>query len=166
MFGSRAVASWVAGILVIVLATACGPSPSPESAALATVIRGAQTAELNVDTMLDLQAELAKYYVGTLLARKVTQYQNAINAKVQAGGGDRIGGVKKLDLKDVKVSGATANLKAEVTVWFKSAQFRDQPVISQPAFTNVIDLDLHLVKDGGTWKIDQEHSQFAPGGGP
>jgi hypothetical protein len=34
------------------------------------------------------------------------------------------------------------------------------------AATNVIDLDTHLVKDGGTWKIDREHSQFAPGGGP
>jgi hypothetical protein len=166
MFGSSAVASWVAAILVIVLATACSQTPSPESAALAAVIRGAQTAELNVDTMLDLQAELARYYVGTLLGRKVTQYQNALRGKVQAGAGDRIGGVRKLDLKDVQVSGGTAKVKAEVTVWFKTAQFRDQPVTSQPAFTNVIDLDLHLVKNGGTWKIDQEHSQFAPGGGP
>lgn len=166
MFGSRAVASWVAAILVIGLATACGPSPSPESVALATVIRGAQTAELNVDTVPELQAELAKYYVGTLLARKVAQYQNAINAKVQAGGGDRIGGVRRLDLKDVQVSGATATVKAEVTVWFKTAQFRDQPATNHPAFTNVIDLDLHLLKDGSTWKIEQEHSQFAPGGGP
>jgi hypothetical protein len=37
---------------------------------------------------------------------------------------------------------------------------------SQPAETNVIDLDLHLVKDGGGWKIDQEHWRSAPGGGP
>jgi hypothetical protein len=152
--------------VLIVLATACGPAPSPESAAITDVIRGAQTAELNVGTASDVQTELAKYYVGTLLARKVTQYQIGIRGKVQAGAGDRIGGVKKLDLKDIQVSGGTANVKAEVTVWFKTAQFREQPVTSQPAFTNVIDLDLHLVKDGGTWKIDQEHSRFAPGGGP
>jgi hypothetical protein len=152
--------------VTMALAAGCGPSPSPESAELATVIRGAQSAELNVDTMRDLQAELARYYVGTLLARKVTQYQNAINAKFQAGAGDRIGGVRKLDLKDVQISGATANVKAEVTVWFKTAQFRDQPVTSRPASTNVIDLDLHLIKEGGTWRIDQERSRFALGGGP
>ena len=39
-----------------------------KSAALAIPIRGAQTAELNLDTGSDVQAELAKYYVGTLLA--------------------------------------------------------------------------------------------------
>jgi hypothetical protein len=54
-----------------------------------------------------------------------------------------------------------------VTVWFKTAQFWYQPVTSQPrAATNIIDIDLYRVKDGGAWKIDQEQWQFAPGGGP
>lgn len=185
----RAVAALVAATVAIVLATAWSEKASPEAAALADVIRGAETAELNLETVpagyhgpgssaelmqpvLDhVPTELAKYYVGTLLARKVTQHQNGIRQMAEAGGGGRIGGVKTLALRIVRVSGATAIISAEVTVWFRSAQFWYQPITSQaetsqPAETNVIDLDLHLVKDGGTWKIDQEHSQFAPGGGP
>jgi hypothetical protein len=179
-------ATWVAATVAMVLASASSGRPSPEEPALADVIRGAQTAELNLETVpagyhgpsssaevlqpaLDhVQRELTKYYVGTVLARKVTQHQNGIRQMAEAGGGGHIGGVKTLALRDVRVSGATASVSAEVTVWFKSAQFWYQPIPSQaePAETNVIDLDLHLVKDGGTWKIDQEHWQFAPGGGP
>ena len=189
MTGPPAVASWVAATVAIVLASACTGRPSPEEAALADVIRGAQTAELNLEIVpagylgpgsstelmqpvLDhVPTELTKYYVGTLLARKVTQQQNAIRQMAEAGGGGRIGGVKTLALKDVRVSGATASVRAEVTVWFRSAQFwyqsiTSQAVTSQPAETNVIDLDLHLVKDGGSWKIDQEQWRFVPGGGP
>jgi hypothetical protein len=184
MSGPRAVATWVAATVAIVLVTACSEKPTPEAAALADVIRGAQTAELNLETvpagyhgpgssaesmqpvLVQVPTQLAKYYVGALLARKVTQHQKGIGQMAAAGGGGRIGGVKTLALKDIRVSDATATVRAEVTVWFKSAQFWDQPVSSQPAETNVIDLDLHLVKDGGIWKIDQELSQFAPGGGP
>jgi hypothetical protein len=189
MTGSRAAAIWVAATAAMVLASASSGRPSPEEPALADVIRGAQTAELNLETVsagyqgpgssaevlqpvLDnVPTELMKYYVGTLLARKVTQHQNGIRQMAEAGGGGRIGGVRTLALRDVRVSGATASVSAEVTVWFKSAQFWYQPiasqaVTSQPTETNVIDLDLHLVKEGGTWKIDQEHWQFAPGGGP
>jgi hypothetical protein len=189
MTGSRAVAIWVAATVAMVLASASSGRPSPEEPALAEVIRGAQTAELNLETVpagyhgpgssaevlqpvLDnVPPELMKYYVGTLLARKVTQHQNGIRQIAEAGGGGRIGGVRTLALRDVRVSGASASVSAEVTVWFKSAQFWYQPITSQaetsqPAETNVIDLDLHLVKDGGSWKIDQEHWQFAPGGGP
>jgi hypothetical protein len=175
---------WVAATAGIGLAAACGERPSPEEAALASVIRGAQTAELNLvvvpagyqgpgssaevmQPVLDrIQTELAKYYVGSLLASKVTQYQDGIRGMARAGAGARVGGVRRLTLKDVQVSGATAQVSAEVTVWFKSAQFWYQSVTGRPEATNVIDLDLHLVKDGGTWKIDQEHWQFAPGGGP
>ena len=183
MAGSRAVALWVAAAAIL-LASACGQRASPEEVALASVIRGAQTAELNLEVVpsgyngpgssadviqpvLDrVQTELAKYYVGSLLARKVTQHQDAIRGMAEAGAGGRIGGVRALDLKDVQVSGATAKVRAEVTVWFKTAQVWDQSVTSRPEATNIIDLDLHLVKDGGSWKIDQEQSQFAPGGGP
>lgn len=162
----RAVAPFLAGIVVSTLATACGQPPSPESAALADVIRGAQTAQLNLDTVDQVQTELGKYYVGTLLVRKVTERQDEVRAMAQAGGGGRIGGVKALDMRDVQVSGQTANVSAEVTLWFKTAQFWYQPVAGRPAATNVVDLDLHLVRDAGGWKIDQEHWQFAPGGGP
>jgi hypothetical protein len=161
-----AVATFIAGAVMSVLATACGQPPSAESAALADVIRDAQTAELNLETVDQVQTELAKYYVGTLLTRKVTEHQDAIRATANAGGGARIGGVKGLDLKDVRVSGQTAKVRAQVTLWFKTAQFSYQPVASQPAATNVVDLDLHLVRDAGGWKIDQEQWQFAPGGGP
>jgi hypothetical protein len=113
-----------------------------------------------------VQTELARYYVGTLLARKVAEHQGGIRAIAEAGGGGRIGGVKALDLKDVQVSDQTAKVRAQVTVWFKTAQFWYQPVTSQPAATNVLDLDLHLVRDADGWKIDEEHWQFAPGGGP
>ena len=184
MTGRGAVAISVVAIGVMGLAAACGPKPSPEEAAFASVIRGAQTAELNLEVVpagyqgpgspaeliqpvLDrVQTELARFYVGSLLARKVTQYQEGIRGMAEAGSGGRVGGVRALDLKNVQVSGGTAKVSAEVTVWFKSAQLWDQSVTSQPEATNVIDLDLHLVKDGGAWKIDQEHSQFAPGGGP
>jgi hypothetical protein len=152
--------------VVILLATACGQTASPESAAIADVIRGGQTAELNLATVDQVQATLAKYYAGTLLAQKVTQHQNSILATEKAGGGGRVGGVKTLDFKDVQVDGGTARVRATVKVWFKTAQFRDQPVASQPEATNVLDLDLHLIKEGGSWKIDQETSHFAPGGGP
>lgn len=182
--GPSAVATWVAATVVVGLVTACGEQPSPESAAIADVIRGAQTAELNLDVVptgydgpgssvavmqpvLDhVRTELAKYYLGSLLARKVSQYQNEIRQMAKAGGGGRVGGIKTLDLKNVEVSNGTANVSAEVTVWFKSAQFWYQPVGSRPAATNVIDLDLHMVKAGGTWKIDREDSHFAPSGGP
>ena len=184
MAGSRAVASWVAATVAILLASACGQRPSPEQAALANVIRGSQTAELNLEVVPDgyhgpgssaaliqpaldhVQTELAKYYVGSLLARKVTQHQDAIRGMAEAGAGGRIGGVRALDLKDVQVSGATAKVRAEVTVWFKTAQVWDQSVTSRPEATNIIDLDLQLIKDAGTWKIGREDSQFAPGGGP
>jgi hypothetical protein len=167
MTGHRRPGTWVTAAVVIVLATACGEKASPEAAALADVIRRAQTAELNMDPVPDhVQTTLAKYYVGAVLARKVTQYQNGIRAMAEAGRGGRVGGVKTLDLRDVRVWGKSANVKAEVTVWFKTAQFWYEPVTSQPLATNVIDLDLHLVKDAGTWKIDQELRQFAPGGGP
>jgi hypothetical protein len=158
--------------------------PSAESVALADLIRRAQTAELNLDRLpvgyrgpgssaetvrpaLDhVQTELARYYVGTLLAQKVAEHEGGIRAIAQAGGGNRIGDVKALDLKDVQVSGQTAKVRAEVTLWFKTAQFWYQPVTSQPAETNIVDLDLHVVRDAGGWKIDEEHWQFAPGGGP
>ena len=180
----RPLTKWVAAAVVIGLASACGQRPSPEEAALASVIRGAQTAELNlvvvpagyhgpessadvIQPVLDrVKTELAKYYVGSLLASKVTQYQDGVRGMAQAGAGARVGGVRRLTLTDVQVSGATAKVSAEVTVWFKTAQFWNQSVTGRPEATNVIDLDLHLVKDGDSWKIDQEHWQFAPGGGP
>jgi hypothetical protein len=183
MAGRNAVAPWVAVTMAIVL-TACGETLSPEASALANVIRGAQTAELNTDVVppeyhgpgssptamqpvLDrVPTELGKYYVGSLLARKVTEHQDGIRGMARAGAGGRVGGVRKLDLKDVQVSGATATVRAEVTLWFKTAQFWDQSVTNRPEATNVIDLHLHLVKDGGAWKIDQEQWEFAPGGGP
>ena len=135
----------------------CDQRPSPEGAALANVVRGAQTAKLNLDVD-QVQTELAKYYVGTLLARKVTQHQDAIRGMAEAGAGGRIGGVRALDLKDVQVSGATAKVRAEVTVWFKTAQVWDQSVTSRPEATNIIDLDLQLIKDGGSWKIRRTRS--------
>jgi len=174
----------VAATVAAALATACGGSPSPEASALADSIRGAQTAELNLEVVpagyagpgtsaeliqpaLDhVQTELAKYYVGSLLARKVTQHQDAIRGMAEAGAGGRIGGVRALDLKDVQVSGATAKVRAEVTVWFKTAQVWDQFVSNRPEATNIIDLYLQLIKDGITCKIDRDDSQFAPGGGP
>jgi hypothetical protein len=161
-----AVATFIAAAVVSVLATACGQPPSAESAALADVIRGAQTAELNLEAVDQVQTDLAKYYVGTLLTRKATEHQSTIRATAKAGGGERIGGVMALDVKDVQVSGQTAKVRAEVTLWFKTAQFWYQPVASRPVATNIVDLDLHLVRDAGGWKIDQEHWQFAPGGGP
>src|SRR5256885_10633560 len=94
MTAPRTAARWVAAVALIVLATACGQKLPPESVALVDVIRGAQTAELNLDSAPDIQAELAKYYSGPLLARKATQYQTAIRAIRDAGGGERIGGVK------------------------------------------------------------------------
>src|SRR5256886_17321396 len=103
-----------------------------------------------------MQTEVANYYVGYLIARKVYQDQDANRGKAEAGAGGRIGGVRALDLKDVQVSGATAKVRAEVTVWFKNAQVWDQSVTSRPEATNIIDLDLQLIKDGGSWKIDQE----------
>jgi hypothetical protein len=159
--------------------------PSAESVELADLIRRAQTAELNLERLpaeyrgpdspaetvrpaLDhVQTELARYYVGALLAKKVAEHQGGIRALAEAGGGNRIGGVKALDLQDVQVSGQTAKVRAEVTLWLKTAQFWYQPVTSQPAATNIVDLDLRLVRDAaGGWKIDEEHWQFAPGGGP
>lgn len=163
MSDPRAIATWVAATAAIVLSTGCGEQPSPETAAIAAVIRGAQTAQLNPETA---RTELTRYYVGTLLDRKVTELQGGIRQTAEVGGGGRVGGVKTLDLRNVRVSGNSANVKAEVTVWFKTAQFWYQPVTNQPQMTNIIDLDLHLVKDGSTWKIDQEQWQFAPGGGP
>jgi len=158
--------------------------PSAESVALADLILRAETAELNLESLpvgyqgpgssaetvrpaLDhVQTELARYYVGTLLAQKVAEHEGGIRGLAEAGGGNRIGGVKALDLRDVHVSGQTARVRAEVTLWFKTAQFWYQPVTSQPAATNIVDLDLHLVRDADGWKIDEEHWQFAPGGGP
>jgi hypothetical protein len=158
--------------------------PSAESVALADVIRRAESAELSFESLPvgyrgpgssaetvrpaldDVQTELARYYVGTLLARKVAEHEGGIQALAEAGGGDRIGGVKTLDVKDVHVSGQAARVRARVTLWFKTAQFWYQPVTSQPAETNIVDLDLHLVRDAGGWKIDEEHWQIAPGGGP
>src|SRR5256886_13588213 len=113
-----------------------------------------------------MQTEVANYYVGYLIARKVYQDQDANRGKAEAGAGGRIGGVRALDLKDVQVSGATAKVRAEVTVWFKTAQFWYQSVTGRPEAANIIDLDLHLVNDGGTWKIDQEQWRVAPAGGP
>src|SRR5439155_17090144 len=111
MTGPRTLAPLVAATVAAVLATGCGGSQSPEASALADAIRGAQTAELNVEVVpagyhgpgssagliqpaLDqVQTELAKYYVGSLLARKVTQNQDDIREMAEAGAGGRIGGV-------------------------------------------------------------------------
>src|SRR5438874_11997260 len=96
MTGPRTLAPLVAATVAAVLATGCGGSPSPEASALADAIRGAQTAELNVEVVpagyhgpggsaeliqpaLDhVQTELAKYYVGSLLARKVAQDRKSV----------------------------------------------------------------------------------------
>ena len=53
MTGPRALAPLVAATVATVLATACGGSPSPEASALADAIRGAQTAELNLEVVPD-----------------------------------------------------------------------------------------------------------------
>ena len=64
-----------------------------KSAALAIPIRGAQTAELNLDTGSDVQAELAKYYVGTLLADSAasSQERNRYAARAAAAGASPTG---------------------------------------------------------------------------
>jgi len=84
----------VIGLSGLGLVTLRPRPPSAESVELAAVIRGAQTAELNLETIpvgyqgpgtsavvmepvLDrAQTELARYYVGTLLAHKVAEYQS------------------------------------------------------------------------------------------
>jgi hypothetical protein len=171
----------VAALLLTMLA-ACGPPA--ESRALSDVIRGAQTAELNLanppshyhidgvgadalQPMLDhAQAELSKYYAGDLLRQKISTHQDGIRGLLAAKAGGRVGGVSAIDLQDVRVSGRTAQVKARVTVWFKTAQFWWQDPSSRPSATNVMDLDLHLIRADGAWKIDRETWRFAPGGGP
>jgi len=179
-------ARWQSKLLVVALLctilAACG-QPA-ESRALSDVIRGAQTAELSVTNppsqyhaagvasdvlqpMLDhAQTELSKYYVGDLLRQKIAGKRGEIRDMLSAKAGGSVGGVSLVDLKDVRVSGRTAQVKARVTVWFKSAQFWWQDPGTRPSATNVMDLDVHLVQAGGAWRIDQETWQFAPGGGP
>jgi hypothetical protein len=148
------------------------------------VIRAAQAAELNLvnppDTyradglavdvlqpMLDhAQTVLSKYYAGGLLTRKISEKQGAIRTMLSARAGGSVGGVSALDLKDVQSSGGTARVKARVTIWFKTAPFWWQDPKTDPSASNVIDLDLHLIRDASVWKIDRESWQFAPGGGP
>jgi hypothetical protein len=171
----------VAALLLTLLA-ACGPPA--ESRALSDVIRGAQTTELNVANppshyhtdgvgsdalgpMLDrAQAELSKYYTGDLLRQKISSHQDGIRGLLEAKAGGTVGGVSSIDVKDVHVSGRSAQVKARVTVWFKTAQFWWQDPSSRPSATNVMDLDRHLIQADGAWKIDQETWRFAPGGGP
>src|SRR3979411_140570 len=104
MAGGNAVVLWAAVTMAIVL-TACGEKLSPEASALADVIRGAQTAELNTDVVppeyhgpgsaasamqpvLDrVRTELGKYYIGSLLTRKVNEHQDGIRGMAQAGAG-------------------------------------------------------------------------------
>jgi hypothetical protein len=112
------------------------------------------------------QTELSRYYAGGLLAKKISDQQRAIRTMVSARAGGSVGGVSALDLKDVQSAGGAARVKARVTVWFKTAQFWWQDPKTRPRASNVIDLDLNLVRDGGVWKINQESSNFAPGGGP
>jgi hypothetical protein len=91
------------GATMAIVLTACGGKPPPEASALADAIRGAQIAELNLEVVpagyngpgssaeliqpaLDhVQTELAKYYVGSLLARKVTQHQDGTRGMAKAG---------------------------------------------------------------------------------
>ena len=167
---------------VLLCALLAGCAGSVESRTFADIIRGAQSAELNVtkppaqylsNGVADLQplldrtlAELSRYYAGDLLAQTVSRYQAEIRSVLSTKSGGRVGGVTSVELKDVTLSGRTARVKARVTVWFKTAQFWWQDPGARPSASNVMDLDLHLVQDGGRWKIDQEISQFAPGGGP
>jgi hypothetical protein len=170
--------------LSVLLSCLTSCSPSAQSRSFADVIRDAQSAELNVtdpparyladgvgadllQPMLNrMETELSKYYAGDLLAQKISEHQGEIRAMLSARAGGRVGGVSSVDLVDVQMSGRTARVKARVSVWFKTAQFWSQDPRTRPSATNVMDLDLHLIQNGGRWKIDEEIWRFAPSGGP
>ena len=76
------------------------------------------------------------------------------------------GGVSGLQLKTVEVQGTKAHVKAEVTIWYKTAQFWTNPRPNLPSASNILDLDLQLTKGVDGWRIESSSEQFAPGGGP
>ena len=176
---STSAALVAAGLLVL---AGCGEPP--QSKALADVVRGEQTARLNVDDfpvsyrhdgnaavilqpMLDrVAASFARYDSEPLLTRRVAEEQQGLRQVLDARGGGRIGGVADLTMSDVQVSGHEARAHARVTVWFKSAQFWQQDPRTFPSATNILDLDLQFVEVNGRWTIDREAEAFAPGGGP
>ena len=153
------------GLFALLCALLAGCGESAESRALSNVIRGAQAAELNLmnppdsyraeglatdvlQPMIDrAQTELSKYYAGGLLTKKLLEKQGAIRTMLSARAGGSVGGVSALDLKDVQSSRGAARVKARVTIWFRAAQFWWQDPKTRPSASNVIDLELHLIRD-------------------
>ncbi len=168
-----------AGLLLLL--TSCGEIVSGP---LVDVTRNAEAAQLNVtaapasyhqtgnagavrDLLLQhMRSTLARYYAGAALAEPLVNGEGSIAAMLDQHGGGRLGGLRQVELTDLRISGATARAKGRVTLWFKTAQFWWQDPQSFPAQSTVEDLELHFVKRNGVWTIDQESAAYAPGQGP
>jgi hypothetical protein len=170
------------GALCLVMA-ACGEPP--EAGPISDVIRGGMTAELNVqvppaayyggvasDEMQrqmfgHAQTELSRYYSGAALTKKLALAESSIRQVLaQQAGYAMGGGVSDLRLTEIQVTGNSAHVKAEITIWFTVAQSWTSPRPTPPAGANILQLDCELVKGPAGWRISQASEQFAPGGGP
>jgi hypothetical protein len=109
--------------------------------------------------------ELAKYYAGDVLTRKIDIAHQAIV------GGDGVpvvdnAGVRDITFEAVTIAGSQAYVQTEGLSWatLRQTSAADAPSASP---TDLVDWTFTLVKESdGSWRIIGEDWQFAPGSEP
>lgn len=115
----------------------------------------------------DGKAALARYFAPSLAQREEIGLINAVNAEADPKFRNLGSGVSKVKFDSVKVSGGTATLRAEATVWSKFQQQQADGRWSTADPASVMIYNVTMTRNAsGQWIVTSMIGDFAPGQEP
>jgi hypothetical protein len=126
------------------------------------------TSAIRSAQLADGKAALAKYFTPVQDQHEEIGLTNAVNAEASPTFRNLGSGVSKVKYDQVAVSGKTATLTVEVTIWSKTQveQRANGPWMTADP-VNVMDYNVAMVREpSGRWMVSSMAGDFAPGEGP
>ncbi|MGA2514863.1 MAG: hypothetical protein ABSG37_14825 [Candidatus Limnocylindrales bacterium] len=137
--------------------------PSSESIALA------RSQGLSSDAWASAgSAKFTQYFTGDVLVRKIDILRQDAESYGRPEALTDSEGVRNIVVRTIAISGDSATVTAQAELWAISVIPRPwgRTASETASAAGTYDWSFHLTKTSGSWLIDGEDGQFAPGNGP
>jgi hypothetical protein len=113
-------------------------------------------------------AKFASYFTGDVLARKIDTLRRDAELFDRPEALTDSEGVRNIVVRTILISGDSATVTAQAELWATSVipQASGQTASATASIASTYDWSFHLTKSSGSWLIDSEEGNFAPGNGP